>query len=119
MDRPAKHITRLIEACGGAHSCRCQFCPTATIAAEHILGPKHYAQVMASLPNDGSPLSPDAYNQTFIFPHGAVNFNHVDGTIRMFQRPRDGEGVEASPAQSAGLSLQERLASAGFAPSSS
>merc|ERR1719277_1679892 len=113
MERPARHITRLIEACGGVHTCRCQFCPTAMVAADHLLGPKHYAQVVNALPTDGSPLSPDAYWQTFTFADGAVAFNHVDGTIRLIRRPREGEQVEAS-ASTAGApqKLHERLQSA-------
>lgn len=83
------------QANSGALHCRCQMCQV-HVSPEHLLGPKHFAELTARLPLDGAPLCTDNFWQTWTFKTGAVAFNHVDGTVRVIRRPA---ALEAGPCQ--------------------
>jgi len=88
MERPARRITQILEASGGLYTSTCTFCPDHCICVEHLLGPKHYTEVVVHCVHErGGTVCPDDYWQTWTCVSGAVAYNHVDGTIRMVRKP--------------------------------
>mmetsp|Transcript_114952 Transcript_114952/g.371632 ORF Transcript_114952/g.371632 Transcript_114952/m.371632 type:complete len:435 (-) Transcript_114952:119-1423(-) len=98
MERAARRVAYIVEANGALNSCRCFLCPSQSLSAEHLLGPKHFNELLGRVP-ENMPVRTDDFWQTWTFETGtgAMAFNHADGTLRMVRRPDGNESVAPAP----------------------
>lgn len=104
MGETARHLGRLLEleaaSSGGLCNFDCHICgPGMGISADHLLGPRHYGDLVTKRVHHNVPVHPEEFWQTFAFPNSAVAFNHLDGQVKVVRRPRPSEVPCAAPAQ--------------------
>lgn len=90
MSTPAIRIEKILQSIGGScSSFTCMCCEGQYMSSGHLLGPKHYSEIVVKRIAGGEPgpVRVDDFWQTWTFNDGAVAYNHIDGMVRMVRRP--------------------------------
>ena len=88
MEPVVTRAMRVLEANQDPYSLRCMICPDQSFSREHLLGPKHYSQLVQVIHDKHRDVvNRDQFWQQWICQCGAVAFNHIDGCCNMVSKP--------------------------------